>query len=104
MSTDAAAPGAVVAKRGATLKLFYTQVHERNLGLVKLLINTVLPVKYSEDFYRKVLASSSDWTKMGQFIDALHGGDVMHWTPCVTASSLQNICPLSAILLAFSLL
>lgn len=76
MSADAAEAGAVVAKRGA-LKLFYTQVHERNLGLVKLLINTVLPVKYSEDFYRKVLASSSDWTKMGQFIGALHGGEVM---------------------------
>jgi hypothetical protein len=47
------------------LKLFYNQIHERNIGLVKLLLNTVLPVKYSDDFYKRVIASPFAFSKMG---------------------------------------
>ena len=66
-AVDGNTPSAVAVKptKAKALKLFYTQIHERNVNLVKLLVETVLPVKYSEDFYKKVLVSSSDWTKMG---------------------------------------
>ena len=45
--------------------LFYTTVHERNINSVKLLIDTVLPVRYSNDFYNELIRSPPDFTKMG---------------------------------------
>jgi hypothetical protein len=47
--------------------IFYTPVHDRNINSVKLLVNTVLPVRYSEDFYKKLMATPYDFTKMGAF-------------------------------------
>jgi ribosomal protein S18 acetylase RimI-like enzyme len=60
MSDDA--PAAPKRKRPA---VFYTPVHDRNINSVKLLVNTVLPVRYSEDFYKKLIATPYDFTKMG---------------------------------------
>lgn len=45
--------------------LFYTTVHERNIHSVRLLIDTVLPVRYSDEFYRELVRTPEDFTKMG---------------------------------------
>ena len=46
-------------------RLFYTPVHDRNINSVKLLVDTVLPVRYSPDFYKKLMLTPYDFTKMG---------------------------------------
>lgn len=48
------------------LNLFYTQLHDRNLGSFRLLVDSVLPVRYPEDIYKKLVATPHDFTKLGE--------------------------------------
>ena len=45
--------------------LFFQGVHERNINSVKLLINTVLPVRYNEDYFKGLAKAGGDLAKMG---------------------------------------
>jgi len=49
------------------LGLFFGQVHDRNLKAFKLLNSVCLPVRYSEQFYKDLLKTPDEVTKMGAF-------------------------------------
>lgn len=40
-------------------RIFFQPVHDRNVHCVQLLVNTVLPVAYSPDFFKKLAAAST---------------------------------------------
>eukprot|EP00158_Paraphelidium_tribonemae_P010055 Partr_v1_DN30577_c0_g1_i1_m9598 putative acetyltransferase len=61
------------SRKRKPLNLFYTTVHERNINSVKLLIDTVLPVRYSEDFFRELIRTPQDFTKMAYYDDIFVG-------------------------------
>ena len=50
------------------LNIFYTPVHDRNINSVKLLMEVVLPVRYSAEFYKKLVLSPPEFTKMGALL------------------------------------
>lgn len=66
-SIPSPAGGEPAVSRRRTLKdrIFFTPVHANNVGSVRLLIDTVLPVRYSDDFYKKLMLTPYDFTKMG---------------------------------------
>jgi len=45
--------------------LFYTPVHARNISMVRKILEVVLPVAYSDDFYTKLQEAPSELTKLG---------------------------------------
>ncbi|RYG50034.1 hypothetical protein EON67_06025 [archaeon] len=47
------------------LPLFYTRLHPRNVGSLKLLVSSVLPVTYEESVYAMLMESPEEYTKMG---------------------------------------
>ena len=68
-------PARALARRmGRDLNLFYTTVHERNINSVRLLVDTVIPVRYSPDFYKDLVRTPADFTKMGASIRHDSGG------------------------------
>ena len=56
---------------GRELNLFYTTVHERNINSVRLLVDTVIPVRYSPEFYKDLVRTPADFTKMGSSLSLL---------------------------------
>lgn len=48
--------------------LFYTIVHERNIGSVRKLLDVSLPVAYGNDWYNDVLKTPHEFTKMGTLL------------------------------------
>ena len=67
MSATLAAPFSGSRKHAAVTadELFYTTIHARNIGLVRKLLDVVLPVAYSEDFYRKLQEAPPELAKLG---------------------------------------
>lgn len=55
----------MAAKEGKPTALDYDLLHDRNLGNVKLLIETVIPVRYSPEFYKMIVKTPFDFTKLG---------------------------------------
>ena len=68
VAAAAAASTLRATPRSPAPRLFYTPVHDKNINSVKLLVQTVLPVRYSDNFYKQLILSPPDFTKMG----ALH--------------------------------
>jgi hypothetical protein len=67
MSSDAASTDAASsAGKKRELPLFYQSVHERNINLVRKLVEAVLPVAYNDDFYKNMATVPNDFTKMGE--------------------------------------
>jgi hypothetical protein len=54
--------------------LFYTTVHARNIALVRKLLEVVLPVSYSDDFYAKLPLTPQELTKLGGCTGGHWGG------------------------------
>ena len=48
------------------LRLFYTAINNNNIHALRLLIETVIPVAYTEDFFKQLVGSSFDYNKMGK--------------------------------------
>ena len=65
MEGESTVAAPLAANRKRPLNVFHTAIHDRNIGSVKLLIDTVLPVRYSDDFYKKLLQTPYDFSKMG---------------------------------------
>ncbi len=59
-STDAAARP---QQRGRSI--FFNLVHERNVGLVRKLLDVALPVAYSNEWYANIVKTPHEFTKMG---------------------------------------
>ena len=55
--------------------LCYTTVHARNIALVRKLLEVVLPVSYSDDFYAKLPLTPQELTKLGG-LTGLHWGGI----------------------------
>jgi ribosomal protein S18 acetylase RimI-like enzyme len=76
-STTAAAPAPFSGKATATSvpssELFYTGIHARNIGLVRKLLEVVLPVGYSEDFYRKLQEAPGELARLAYYRDLCVG-------------------------------
>ena len=53
--------------------LFYTGIHPRNIGLVRKLLEVVLPVGYSEDFYRKLQEAPGELARLAYYRDLCVG-------------------------------
>jgi hypothetical protein len=47
--------------------LFFNAVHDRNVNSVRALMEAILPVRYSDDFYKNLTATPFEFTKMGKF-------------------------------------
>ena len=52
-------------KKTKDLGLYFGQVHDRNVKSFRLLNSVTLPVRYSEKFYRDLLDTPGEVTKMG---------------------------------------
>jgi hypothetical protein len=56
-------------QRGKKMKnLFFNAVHDRNINSVRALMDAVLPVRYSDDFYKNLVNTPFEFTKMGMFL------------------------------------
>ena len=64
MATPSSTPGTAPPGRRRR-DIFFTSVHERNINSVRLLVDTVLPVRYNDDFFRDCTRMPTDFTKMG---------------------------------------
>ena len=53
--------------------LFYTGVHARNIGMVKKVLEVVLPVAYSDDFYRRLQEAPPELAKLVYYRDICVG-------------------------------
>jgi ribosomal protein S18 acetylase RimI-like enzyme len=63
-------PGA----RGVPPKeLFYTGIHARNIGMVRKLLDVVLPVPYSDDFYRRLQEAPPELARLVYYRDICVG-------------------------------
>lgn len=65
-ASSSAAVAAAAPRRKRPLSLFYAPLDHRNIGSFRLLVETVLPVRYSEDIYRRLVSwSPSPFIKLG---------------------------------------
>ena len=73
--------------------ILFTSIHERNINSVRLLVDTVLPVRYSEDFFKECIRMPSDFTMMG----ACSSGHCARVSVCTrlshTAASVEMLPP-----------
>ena len=52
-------------RREVSIDIDLGDLTEKNVGLLKLLNQTIFPVKYPNDFYTNLLSSSASYTKLG---------------------------------------
>ena len=53
--------------------LFYTGVHARNIGTARKIIEVVLPVPYSDDFYRRLQEAPPELARLAYYRDICVG-------------------------------
>lgn len=61
-STDAVVPAGGWKK---PKEIFFNIVHERNINLVRKLLEVSLPVQYPQEWYNDLIKTPHDFTKMG---------------------------------------
>ena len=71
-SKPAASRGASALLAGAK-DLFYTGVHARNIGTARKIIEVVLPVPYSDDFYRRLQEAPPELARLAYYRDICVG-------------------------------
>jgi GNAT superfamily N-acetyltransferase len=54
-------------------ELFYTGIHARNIGMVRKLLDVVLPVPYSDDFYRRLQEAPPELARLVYYRDICVG-------------------------------
>lgn len=85
------ASSAAAAPRSRKLNIFYTPVHDRNIGSVKLLLSTVMPVAYSDDFYRTIQATPADLSKLAYYDDIFVGCILSRLEPLEPGSASKRL-------------
>ena len=65
--------GKAAARSVPSTDLFYTGVHARNIGMVKKVLEVVLPVAYSDDFYRRLQEAPPELAKLVYYRDICVG-------------------------------
>ena len=78
MASPSTAPAPFSGKGAAarsvpSTDLFYTGVHARNIGMVKKVLEVVLPVAYSDDFYRRLQEAPPELAKLVYYRDICVG-------------------------------
>ena len=91
-SSTASTPAATAAApRTRKLNIFYTPAHDRNIGSVKLLLSTVMPVAYSDDFYRAIQTTPADLSKLAYYDDIFVGCILSRLEPLEAGSASKRL-------------
>jgi ribosomal protein S18 acetylase RimI-like enzyme len=66
-------PAGTALRTAGARDLFYTGVHARNIGTARKIVEVVLPVPYSDDFYRRLQEAPPELARLAYYRDICVG-------------------------------